>query len=387
MIVSAEDLKDYCFRQLGSPVINIEVDHYQALERIGDAIQYFVERHYDGVDEVFYKHTVTRSNVLTKKITLPTGFVAVLDILESQRNVGEKAFTFEYQMMLEYNSAKSIQPGMSNYYMTMSHMSLINSLFKRGKQFTYNSVSREIVPMGHQLTDAASANLLKDSNDVETTNWIANNAVLSSNSVPAANVKNTAHSVAAAAAGAFSIEQDGDTGYYMGGTYTLSADLQANTYTGQVTLIVMDMSNNVIASKVVNLSQRWTNEHVIATFPATADRGYKIKIEGLTTSPNESFNVDNITFYLNNSIIVHGYKALDSNTVTDIYDDRWIKRYSTALIKKQWGQNIKKFDGIQLPGGLTMNGQTIYDEAVSEIEKLEEEYSLNYELPPNFMWA
>ena len=62
----------------------------------------------------------------------------------------------------------------------------------------------------------------------------------------------------------------------------------------------------------------------------------------------------------------------------------FLKKYLTALIKRQWGINIKKFDGMQLPGGVTMNGQQIYDEAVQEIEKIEEEVQLKYEMPPAF---
>ena len=59
--------------------------------------------------------------------------------------------------------------------------------------------------------------------------------------------------------------------------------------------------------------------------------------------------------------------------VTGVWNDRWLKKYSTALIKRQWGANLKKFEGIQMPGGVTLNGQKIYDEAVEEIEKMEEE--------------
>jgi hypothetical protein len=62
-----------------------------------------------------------------------------------------------------------------------------------------------------------------------------------------------------------------------------------------------------------------------------------------------------------------------------------LKRYATALIKKQWGNNLKKFEGIQMPGGVTLNGQKIYDEAVEEIRYLETEMESSYQEPPNFM--
>lgn len=83
-------------------------------------------------------------------------------------------------------------------------------------------------------------------------------------------------------------------------------------------------------------------------------------------------------------IIVEGYQTLDPDTYTDVYNDRFLKKYSTALIKRQWGLNLIKFEGMQLPGGVTLNGRQIYDDAVQDIEKIEEEMQLTYEMPPHF---
>jgi hypothetical protein len=64
--------------------------------------------------------------------------------------------------------------------------------------------------------------------------------------------------------------------------------------------------------------------------------------------------------------------------ISDVWNDRFLKKYATALIKRQWGNNMKKFSGIQMPGGVTLNGKEIYDEAVEEIEKIEEDmYNFN----------
>ena len=70
---------------------------------------------------------------------------------------------------------------------------------------------------------------------------------------------------------------------------------------------------------------------------------------------------------------------------TEIYNDRYLKRYLTALIKRQWGSNMSKFDGVALPGGVTMRGSQIYAEAVAELQAVEEEILRNYELPVDFM--
>ena len=80
-------------------------------------------------------------------------------------------------------------------------------------------------------------------------------------------------------------------------------------------------------------------------------------------------------------IIIEGFKFLNPNEFTDVYNDTFLKDYATALIKQQWGTNLKKFEGVQLPGGVTLNGQKIYDEATEEIKALREEIRRTWELP------
>jgi hypothetical protein len=76
---------------------------------------------------------------------------------------------------------------------------------------------------------------------------------------------------------------------------------------------------------------------------------------------------------LGDYIIVQGYRALDPSEFSKVWDDPWLKHYVIALFKKQWGTNLKKFSGIQLPGGVTLDGDKLYDEAMSELRDLEEE--------------
>ena len=84
-------------------------------------------------------------------------------------------------------------------------------------------------------------------------------------------------------------------------------------------------------------------------------------------------------------IIIECYRKLDPNTYTDIYNDIYLKRYTTALIKRQWGANLSKFEGVQMLGGVTLNGAKLFEEAQADIERLEEQIQLAYELPPNYM--
>jgi len=82
-----------------------------------------------------------------------------------------------------------------------------------------------------------------------------------------------------------------------------------------------------------------------------------------------------------NYLIVEAYQVLDPDTYTDAWSDRWLSRYATALIKKQWGTNLSKFTGMTLPGGVQFNGDKIYNDAVEEIEKMEREMATSYSLP------
>ena len=81
-------------------------------------------------------------------------------------------------------------------------------------------------------------------------------------------------------------------------------------------------------------------------------------------------------------LIIECYRKLDPNDFTDIYNDMWLKKYATALCKYQWGENLSKFQGIALPGGVTLDGQQIKQEAQEEIQRLEEESRLNHDMLP-----
>ena len=83
-------------------------------------------------------------------------------------------------------------------------------------------------------------------------------------------------------------------------------------------------------------------------------------------------------------IILEVYQIVDPNSFTSVYNDKFVKAYTTSLMKQQWGQNLIKFEGMQLPGGVSINGRQIYDDASQEIEKLREELRLEHEMPPDF---
>jgi hypothetical protein len=85
---------------------------------------------------------------------------------------------------------------------------------------------------------------------------------------------------------------------------------------------------------------------------------------------------------VNDYIVIDCYSILNTSLVTKVWNDYWLKKYITQLFKKQWGSNLSKFDNVQLLGGVTYNGQKLYQEAVERIKELEEELRERYSYPP-----
>jgi len=102
------------------------------------------------------------------------------------------------------------------------------------------------------------------------------------------------------------------------------------------------------------------------------------------------FNRYNNRFYIDGNwdqfqpgswLIIEAYQVVDPTVYTAAWGDRWLQMYATALIKRQWGSNLKKFLGIRMPGGVEFNGQQIFDEAEKEISYIEHEVINSYSLP------
>jgi hypothetical protein len=137
--------------------------------------------------------------------------------------------------------------------------------------------------------------------------------------------------------------------------------------------------NTFQGSSVINWAMSLQNFSLIEnlfTVQPTALFNRKQNKLFIETDWDNKFEVDDI-------LIIECYRILDPTQYTEVYDDMFLKQYTTALIKRQWGENLKKFEGVQLPGGVTLNGKTIYDEAVEEIIRIEEQMSLKWELPPD----
>ena len=134
---------------------------------------------------------------------------------------------------------------------------------------------------------------------------------------------------------------------------------------------------NFQSSTMINWAMSQTNfslvEHLFSIQPTLLFNRKQNRMY-LETDWTNKFTVGTI-------LIIEAYRSLDPDTWPEVYNDMFLKKYLTALIKRQWGSNLSKYEGVQLPSGVTLNGKQIYDEAIEEINKIEEEMSLRYELP------
>lgn len=241
---SRTELAEYCLRNLGAPVIEINVDDDQIEDRIDEAIQFYQEYHSDAVVRTLIKHQITAENLQNKVISLPDSVLSVTKVFNINDTSTHSMFNVKYQMYL--NDIYGLRKGGANvvgYNMTKQYMSLIEQTITGNSQ---------------QVTYARHKNELE---------------------------------------------------------------------------ILADWDDML--------------------------------------SPGEY-------------IIIECYQTVNPNDYPEVYNDMALKRYMTALIKRQWGTNLIKFEGMQLPGGVQINGRPIYEDAVNEINKIEEEFQNKYEAPLGF---
>ena len=243
---SKDTFKDYCLRQLGAPVIEINVDDDQLDDRVDEALQYYQEYHSDATLRTYLKHQVTSTDISNEYISLSSNiiFVSKLFPISSSFNSSFNFFDIKYQMML---------------------------------------------------------------NDI-------------------ADLQNFA----------------GDLAYYE----------QMQQY-----LSLLDVKLN--GHPQVQFQRKQNRLYIFGDF---ADNDIK---EG-------------------EYIVAEVYEIVDPSAHTSVFNDMWMKEYTTALIKQQWGSNLLKFEGMQLPGGVVLNGRQIFDDATTDIDKLRETIRMEHEMPPDF---
>ena len=270
-----QGLVDYCLRQLGAPVLEINVDDDQIDDLVDDAIQLFNERHFDGVERMYLKYKLTQDDIDRGKAGTSTG-VGIVTTTASSTNVS------------------GIGTITSNWYESSNFIQVPDSVIGVEKVFKFDSsaISNGMFSVKYQLF----------LNDV-----------------------------------AFNLGYNGLLSYSMTKSYLEDIDMMLTT------------------DKQIRYNKR-------------QDRLYLDIDWG-------SENAD--TF-----IILDCYRALDPDSFSGVYNDSFLKKYLTVLIKRQWGLNMMKFTGTKLPGGIELNGRQYYEDAERELEDIKQRMSLEYELPP-----
>ena len=275
---SRQELIDYSLRKLGEPVVEINVDDDQIDDLIDDALQYFQERHFDGVERMYLKYKLTADDINRGKATNESGSTNTLGITTTSG----------------ISTTVSGMSTMTNYfYETSNFIQVPDSVIGIEKIFKFDSstISGGMFSIKYQLF----LNDLYQFNSIDLLQ------------------------------------------YSMVKTYLEDIDF----------LLTPD--------KQIRFNKRQNRMYLDMDWGSETTDTY---------------------------LIIDCYRILDPNTFTGVYNDSFLKKYVTALIKRQWGQNLLKFRGTKLPGGVELNGRELYEDAERDLEDIKQRMSLEYELPP-----
>jgi len=303
---SRQQFIDYCKRRLGFPVIDINVDDDQISDRVDDALQFFEDYHFDGVEKMYMKHQITQADIDRRWIYCPDAVTYVVGMFPfDDSNSSINMFDLRYQLRLhdlyDFTSVSYV-----SYEITMQHIRTLNLLFSGTPQIRFNRKQNKI------FLD------IDWSRDVSVGDYVVIDCY---RAIRPATITLT-------------------------GTGT--AVTTANTITGTGTIFDQEL----LEGDVITLGGQELQVYQI------------ISPTILTTIGPVASNVTN------------GVLTKPGNS--EVFNDRFLKRYATALIKYQWGSNLSKFAGIQMPGGVTLDGVRIMTEAKEEMDKIEEDmYNFN----------
>ena len=269
---SRDGLIDYAKRQLGFPVLEINVADEQFSDLLDDAVQVYQERHYDGIMRMYLKYEITQDDV-DRGRARGGGTSLGISTTTTTSTVGLST-TFD----LEENQ---------NYIQMPPSVIGVNQIFKIRSDTVYD--------------------------------------------------------------GLFNIRYQ----LFLNDLYAF----------GSIDLLQYSM----VQTKLEDI-----------TFLLNPDMRYRFNIRQDRLYIDGDFNVINAGDYF----VIDCFRILDPNDFTRVYNDPFLKRYFTALCKKQWGQNLIKFQGVQLPGGIQLNGRQIYDDGVKELDEIRAKMSSDYEMPP-----
>lgn len=307
---SRSDLQEYALRRLGKGVIDINVSTDQIDDRTDEALQFFQEYHFDGVEKTYLKHKVTATTLTVSN--------------SAQFSANEK----------------------------------LTGSTSGATSFVFDKPTATTIRVRYELGDYTPA---------ETITGAVSGATDTVTTIVAGDMKNGYVPVTDAITGVVRVFPFGNAS---------SLDMFDVRYQLRLNEVFDFASTSVIYYNMIQNHISLLNEMLVGQqsvrFNRHTDRIYVDMDWEQQIIPDQY-------------IIFEAYRILDPTTYNDVYNDMFLKKYLTALIKLQWGNNLSKFAGVQMPGGVTLDGVRIMQEAQTEIEKIEEEMSLRYELPVDFM--
>ena len=331
------ELKEYCLRRLGKPVIDVNLSDEQQDDLFDEALQIFQSYHYDGSTQMYLPKEVSAST--QKLASAPTG-------------------TFQ-----------------QNEYITGGTSSL------RAKFHDYHSANTTIRYYSPEKKNSSNAIAIGDGDtyyrDVTTT-WTASETITGATSGATATIHaSTAQSLGVIDNHYISLDEkySGVTGilpftanYKGSGMFSVKYQFALN----ELYRLGTDIKNWVFAQQHLRTIDDLFGGKPQFRFNQHLDRLY------LDIDWDQDVDIDDI-------IILRAHEVLDVTSFTDGYNDEFLKKYLATLFKKQWGQNLMKFEGIQMPGGVTLNGRQLYDDAREELTLLNEELYTRYSGPDQFI--
>ena len=315
---SRAEFKAYCLRRLGHPVIEINVDDDQLDDRIDEALEYYRDYHFDGSEKMYYKYKITANNRSS----------SVYDVVVNNGGIG-------------YSNSDTVV-------------------------YTGGGGNGFIAPTANVVTDANGTIISIEQSTYGDNYGTAPTVTVTTGGGSGANLE--------ARLGGFIELPENIFGVVR--IFDISSALNVgNIFSIQYQIVLNDLYNLTAVSLVPYYQTfshlRLMEELLVGQQPIRYNRHRNIL--HVDTSWDR-FDTDQY-------LIVEAYEVVDPDLYTDVWNDRWLKQYATALIKRQWGANTKKYGQMQLPGGMYFNGQQIYDEALAELKELEDEMINSYSLP------
>lgn len=340
---SRQEFTEFCLRALGEPVIQVNVDSSQVDDRVDKALYMYQQFHMDAVVRTYLKHEITASVMhFTGTPTVPFQNTEII-IGQTSNAHGQVVAPGALP-----TDANSIYMFSTNGPVAFIATGPSSSQAGDGKPF----VDGEVV-IGSRSGATAT---IGTSNSTFT-------------AVELGDMDNKYFPIPASIIGINKIFAPFDS--------RISADILFDPQSQfNISLLSNFTSTSIIPYVVGRQYQQLLND----TFRGRPGIRFSRHEQRLYVDVNW-FS----TFQPHQFIVVDCYRVLDPSTVTDVWSDRWLQDYATALLKKQWAQNLSKYGGIQLQGGVTLNAKDMMQEAVDDIKTLEEELRTTFQLPIDFV--